>query len=110
MDARERRLAENEVLFREINDRIKTAADAHGSDSHVYEFFCECSNRDCTLLIPMSIDEYQGLRAEPTHFATAPGHHLPEIEVVVERNDAYWVVEKRGEAGALAEEQDPDRS
>ena len=107
MDARERRLAENEVLFREINDQIKAAADAHGSDAHVYEFLCECSNRDCTLLIPMTVGEYYRLRGESTHFATAPGHHLPEIEVVVERTDAYWVVEKQGEAGELAEDQDP---
>jgi hypothetical protein len=107
MDERERRLAENEILFREINDRIKQAADTHGPDAHVYEFLCECSNRDCTLLIPMTVGEYRRLRAESTHFATAPDHHLPEIEVVVMRSENYWIVEKQGEAGELAEEQQP---
>ena len=40
-------LAANEAWFREINDRIEANALEHGSDSHLYEFICECSNIDC---------------------------------------------------------------
>ena len=34
-------------------------------------------------------------------------HLFPEIEVVVEETERYWVVEKMGEAGDLAAKVDP---
>jgi hypothetical protein len=34
-------------------------------------------------------------------------HLVPEVEDVVERHERYWVVEKIGVAGELAERQDP---
>ena len=107
MDAREQRLAENEVLFREINEQIKGSADRHGSDAHRYEFLCECSNIDCTLRLEMTLAAYEELRADPTHFATAPGHALPEIETVVAAFDGYTVVQKHGEAAEVGRKTDP---
>jgi hypothetical protein len=106
MDARERRLAENEVLFREINEQIKNSAERHGSDEHLYEFLCECSNIDCTLRLQMTVSAYEHLRSDPTHFATAPGHALPEIETVVEAFDCYTVVQKHGEAAEMGRKTD----
>jgi hypothetical protein len=32
---------------------------------------------------------------------------IPEAEVVVERHERYWLVDKVGVAGAVAERQDP---
>jgi hypothetical protein len=107
MDARERRLAENEVLFREINEQIKGSADRHGSDEHMYEFLCECSNIDCTLRLQMTVAAYEELRSDPTQFAVAPGHWLPEIESVVATFDGYTIVEKHGEAAEIGRESDP---
>jgi hypothetical protein len=107
MDAREKRLAENEAIFRDINERIEEAAAWGGRDEHVFEFFCECSNTDCTLLLPMTLSEYERVRADPTQFVVAPGHELPEIEAVALRTDAYQVVRKRGEAARFVTERDP---
>jgi hypothetical protein len=39
----------------------------------------------------------------------AADHDLPQAEVVVERHRTYVVVEKTGDAGALAEATDPRR-
>jgi hypothetical protein len=36
-----------------------------------------------------------------------PGHELAEVETVVSKADGYVVVEKRDEAGRLAEASDP---
>ena len=45
MDSRETRLARNETLFREVNERIEDAVGRLGrQDAHVYK----CSNSDCT--------------------------------------------------------------
>jgi hypothetical protein len=107
VDERERRLVENERLFRDVNEAIERVAAAHGADAHVYEFLCECSNLDCDLMIEMSLAAYEGARADPAVFVVAIGHELPEIEDVVHREGGYQLVKKRGEAAALAEEEDP---
>src|ERR1043165_9713630 len=108
MDARETRLARNETLFREVNERIEEAVGRVGrDDAHIYEFFCECSNSDCTLLLPLTITEYEAVRRDPRQFIVAPGHELPEIETVVFRSEGYQIVTKHGEAAALVAERDP---
>ncbi|MGI9110630.1 MAG: hypothetical protein ACR2GT_00200 [Gaiellaceae bacterium] len=107
MDPREERLARNEVLFREVNEQVLEVAAGHGQDGHRYEFFCECSNRDCTLKLSLAVEAYEAVRAYPDRFAVAPGHGMPEIERVVERCDGYDVVAKDGLAGRLAEVHDP---
>ena len=109
MDAREKRLAQNENLFRSVNERIEQVALSGGLDEHVFEFYCECSNADCNLLVPMTVPEYEGVRRDPTQFVVAPGHELPEIETVVRTTNAYQVVTKHGEAAAFVAERDPRR-
>lgn len=107
MDAREERLARNETLFRSVNENIEDSAASGQIDDHVFEFFCECSNLDCTLLLPMTVSEYEQVRADPRQFVVAPGHELPEIESVVARKSGYQVVLKAGEAAEFVAERDP---
>jgi hypothetical protein len=107
MDAREERLARNEVLFRELNETIEVIALKHGTDSHLYEFVCECSNIDCTLALPLTLEVYEDTRGAPDLFLVAPGHELPDIEDVVREGDGFQVVRKRGAAARLAERTDP---
>lgn len=109
MDAREQRLAQNEALFREINERVRELATSHGADEHVYTFFCECSNADCTLQVELSTSAYEEIRSNPARFVVAVGHELPEVEHVVERAEGWWVIEKEGEAARLARMRDPRR-
>ena len=110
--AREERLAQNEALFREVNERVAEVAtqfiEVDGTQGEEVEFTCECGRRDCTERIAMTVAEYQAIRAESTRFAVVPGHELPEVESVVERHPAYVVVEKRDEdAQEVARETDP---
>ena len=107
MDARERRLAQNEAIFRSVNERIEQAAAPAGDDGHMFEFICECSNANCNMLLPMTIPEYEGIRRMPTLFLVAPGHELPEIETIVARRGPYQIVTKRGEAAEYVTERDP---
>lgn len=107
MDARETRLAENEVLFRDVNERVGAIAAVHGDDDHVYEFYCECSNVDCTLRVAATLEEYERVREHPSRFLIAPGHWLPEIERVLEEGARHWVIEKTGEAADFVADRDP---
>jgi len=107
MDPREERLAKNEVLFREVNERIEEAAETFDVDDHVFEFICECSNADCNLRIPLTIAQYEEARSDSAQFVVAPGHELPEIEHVVLVARDYQIVKKEGLAAGIAEEEDP---
>ncbi len=107
MDAREERLARNEALFREVNERVRAVAAQHGGEPHVYQFFCECSNVDCTFQLEATIAEYESVRAAPHRFVIAPDHWLPEVESVAEKTPRWWAVEKHGDAAKLAAELDP---
>jgi hypothetical protein len=109
MDEREKRLAQNEALFREVNERVQVIAAGHGDDDHVYEFYCECANADCTLHVSATTATYEAVRAHPSRFLVFPQHALPDIENVVERTDDWWVIQKTGDAGSLVARLDPRR-
>lgn len=110
MDAREKRLAQNEALYREINERVQQIAVSHehgAPDAHEYAYFCECSNADCNLQVSLSPAEYEWVRSDPTRFVVAAGHNLPEIENIIREETDHLVIEKQGEAGDYVEHLDP---
>jgi len=101
---REERIGKNEALFREVNERIREIT-TYDEDA---EFLCECGDATCTEAIHMTLGEYEGLRADPTHFAVIAGHELPDVEQVILQNDRFAVVEKGiGDATKVALETDP---
>jgi hypothetical protein len=109
--ARDERLAGNEALFREVNERVAEVAEDFvelETTADPVEFTCECGRATCTEPVAMTLVEYEALRAAPTHFAVVDGHELPEIERVVERHPGYLVVEKQDDdAEQVARETDP---
>jgi hypothetical protein len=105
VDAREKRLTQNEALFREVNERVQDHVEE--GNASVYEYFCECANVDCTFRITLTHAEYEALRADPRQFVVLPLHYTPEVEVLVAENDSYWIVRKTGEAGEYVEKVDP---
>jgi len=101
----ERRVAVNESLFREVNERIGELGELY--DAGDVEFVCECADTDCAERLTLTLGEYERVRAEPNRFFLVPGHERPDVERVVETNGVFAVVEKLGEAGAVAEDADP---
>jgi hypothetical protein len=100
------RLAQNEALFRSINERIERGHWPGEPDQPV-AFRCECASLGCNMLIEMRLAEYEHVRADPRRFLLRPGHEIEQVETVVERHAGYIVVEKVGDAGAVAEAADP---
>ena len=101
-DANKARLAMNEDFFREVNEKINAKAESHGLDSHLYGFFCECSDVRCVERVMLTLSEYEHVRAEPTRFVVKKNHVVKEIEHVVETVPDHMVIEKHGEAGKVA--------
>jgi hypothetical protein len=104
MSSREQRIAANEALFRDVNERIARVDAPHHSE---IEIICECGDRDCLERITVSVAEYEGARADPALFLAASGHLMPEAEELVEERGGHQVLRKTGDAAALAEERDP---
>jgi hypothetical protein len=106
-DERALRLAQNEGIMRQVNERIGEIAEGLGGGDHRYDFLCECSQLDCVARISLTLAEYGHVREEGDRFAVLPGHEAPDVESVTERFDEYWIVEKTGLAGEVAREEDP---
>jgi hypothetical protein len=106
------RAAKNQSLFREINERVKDLNEAFSDVTEGGDWVCECANESCTERVEMSVEEYEEVRAGGARFFVAPSddHLWPDVEHVTARMNHYWVVEKFGDGGRLAEEADPRSS
>jgi hypothetical protein len=103
----QRRRARNEALFREVNERIVDLETGYDrDDSLLIGFVCECPQEDCSEMLEVTRGKYEAVRDIPRRFLVL-GHEDGDIANVVERHTQYLVVEKSGEAGQVALEQDP---
>lgn len=103
-DPRGRRVAENQSVFRQVNERVEELAD--GFDLKP-AFVCECGRPDCAARLSVPVEEYERVRAHGRRFVVATGHERPEVEKVIDQGNGFLVVEKTGEAGEVADEEDP---
>jgi hypothetical protein len=108
MDERAKRLGKNEAIFREVNERIEGINLAFAQVTETMTLVCECGDLACTEQFRMSLPDYEALRQDSTLFAIKPGHEATDVEDVVTKSDAFWVVQKRpGGAEEMAEALDP---
>jgi hypothetical protein len=108
VDERARRIGENEALYRSVNEKIEALSAAFGVITETMSVVCECGNASCAEQIEVSIPDYERIRSDPTLFIIRPGHEIPDVEEVVERNHVFHVVRKvEGAAAALARKTDP---
>ena len=108
MTEREERIAINETLFRDLNERVQEVVTTLVLElPSALEIFCECGSADCVAKITLSVAEYEAVRAHPERFFIVPAHEIPDVEDVVERRTGYWVVEKHEEEAQIARERDP---
>jgi hypothetical protein len=109
-ELRRERLARNEALFREVNERVSELAEGFIATEgrSLLEFVCECGQADCTQPLELTREEYESVRADPRRFLVAAGHVIPDIESVVEQREGYTVVKKRdGSPAEIAIATDP---
>jgi hypothetical protein len=107
MDEHARKVGENEILYRAVNERIEDLNAAFGELTNSMSVICECGDVACAEQIELEISEYEAIRSDPRLFVIIPGHEIPDVEDVVERNDGYELVRKHaGEPAELAREGD----
>jgi hypothetical protein len=97
----ETRLAKNEAMFRVVNGEIAKIGERFGG-TPPSQFVCECADVECADPIDVPLEALREVRRFPARFVVAKGHAESGIEYIVESQPGYDVVEKIGEAGAVA--------
>ena len=94
----ERRRAENQVVFREHNERTKRQVEhilpTENRPLLTVGFTCECSDEACAERIPLTVIQFKRLVKGAWRFVIRPGHEQSDIERVVESGGNFVVVEK----------------
>ena len=106
LDAVDEKGARNHVLFREVNEHIAELT-GEWNGAGVTWFICECRDQDCAEALEITPAEYERVRADCARFVVRAGHQLRGLELVVEGNRRFLVVEKVGFAGTIARASDP---
>jgi hypothetical protein len=100
-------VARNDSVFRDANERIKRAAEEHELVQEV-PFICECADPRCTHIVSLTLGEYEEIRSNPRWFLNAVGHDAADGDWgrAVARREGWMIVEKLGQAGAIATQLD----
>ena len=106
---RQVRLAQNQTLFRSVNERVDKVVQRFATDGPI-GFVCECADRECGRLIDLPHEEYEAIRQNPTHFLVLRDHVYSEVEIVVDDRDRYVVVEMFGAGSRVAAASNPRRN
>ena len=95
MNERKRRIAENEAIFRSVNEQIQGVGVTAATAEDEIGIVCECGTTSCTDRITVPRSDYERVRADSKLFILRPGHDDPESETVVEKLPGYWIVVKK---------------
>ena len=79
------RLARNQTLFSEVNERIQYLAEVNEridyfAEGAASEYLCECSSTECISTVELTVAEYERVRSNPTWFVIKPDHDVARIE------------------------------
>ena len=100
----------NETGARDINEWIDEGSDRSAGGAQ-QDFICECSDGGCTATIALTHVEYEEVRAHGTHFAIAPDHESPDLDLTVSEREGFTIVRKLpGLPARLANASDPRRT
>lgn len=95
-EARERRLAANEAIAREVNAQVEQLAARWNHPDSPMELLCECSLDECSDRIHVPLADYTRVRESAVQFMLVDAHVIEEIEERVGEAGDATVVEKTG--------------
>jgi hypothetical protein len=101
---RELRAAQNQLLFRSVNERIRQDGADRGDSLEEVEFACECADQTCLEKIRLSPQQFLAIESDVNRFIVLRGHELPEVEDTVAERDGFLIVSKRGAGARFVEE------
>jgi hypothetical protein len=107
-DERTKKVARNQAMYRQVNERIEELNEAFGEMSGEFVVVCECGDPMCAEQIALSREAYERTRANSAQFILKPGHQAADIEDLIAREADYVIVEKHeGVPASLALKSDP---
>jgi hypothetical protein len=98
MERRAQVVAENEAVFRKVNEHHVAGRPA----AETFEIFCECADTGCSDRILVPNETYERARQQPTDFLLKAEHVKSEFEIVIESYDDFVLARKMGEAAVVA--------
>jgi hypothetical protein len=105
ISVRKTRIARNEALFREVNERVREVSER--APMGQIDFLCECGDAECTESISLTLEEYERLRSDPLVFGIKRSHAIPDVEDVVGETERFQTVRKHEDEGRIARATDP---
>ncbi len=109
-----RRLAENEAVFRQLNEQVKAGVDEINKlaledrqpefmvepekENRPIYFFCECADENCSERILLNLKEYRKIHRDRNSFIVVPGHQVKKVERVTSKRPDFYIVEKNIDA------------
>jgi hypothetical protein len=90
MGVDEVRVRQNQLVFREVNQRI--ADITRGQHEQESEFLCECGQTSCVSVVDLDLVEYEAVRERGDLFIAASGHCVEGVDRLVESRDGYDLV------------------
>lgn len=102
-----KRMVENEVAFRQFNEKIQQGFDelndlasktgqtnyAYTNDDPLY-YICECSDENCRQRVQLKPSMYNKIHAQRDRFVIVNGHETRSIEKVIGKEAEFSIVEK----------------
>jgi hypothetical protein len=99
-EERQRRLALNEAMFRQVNERLEELNETFAEFTGTVDLICECAHTRCAERIEMPPEVYERVRADPMLFIIVPGHLVEDVESRTgQSGSGYEIVRKRGQVG-----------
>jgi hypothetical protein len=93
-DVGSRQKSRNQILFREVNERVRDVGAPLLTAGEEAEFLCECGDDACLETIRLDLEEYDGVRMSPHRFVVVPGHEDGIAEPAVQANGRFVIIER----------------
>jgi hypothetical protein len=91
---REARAAQNELVFRAVNEQIVKMTDRFREQLADIDIVCECANTACVGTIRIHVDDFARVERAAGTCLVLPGHEDESVEQVLERSEGYVTVWK----------------
>lgn len=105
-----KKLGRNEMLFRQVNERLRELGESFSVVAERADFVCECADERCAQQIQLTLRDYERVRSDSRWFVIVRGHERPEVESVVwDVGEGLYVVQKREDLADEVIADDPRR-
>jgi len=91
---RQERAAQNELVFRAVNEQIVKMTDRFRAELADLDIVCECADATCVGTIRIGAEEFAKIERSDGTFLVLPGHEDESVEKVVGRRASYVLVWK----------------